>query len=153
MIETPMPRTARDVLPDDIRNLVMQFVPYPEFHECVTVCPTTDEFPVVVDNMLRDDRRRIKNVCMLIVHGNFDTLTLQASRALGRLVRVGSLRGLTLKFIVNTTDVWRGILPCIHRLAYLELGCSSWSECGDVIPDIAAELLSLCGSKSLSKRS
>lgn len=82
-----MQRTARDVLPDDLRSLVMRFVPYPESEEWVTVFPAADDFPTIVDDMIRDDRRRVRNVYMLIVHGNLDTLPLRASRALGRLVQ------------------------------------------------------------------
>jgi hypothetical protein len=114
-------RTADDLLPPDLRRLILEFVPFPDFLESRDVDIHATDFPVVVDNMLRADRGRQSNVYTLrLVSKNimtFERMKLEHERALKRLlVGLSCLKDLEVCCGYHTPQLWNGIMLAMLRL-------------------------------------
>lgn len=104
-------RTADDLLPPDLRRLILKFVPYPDCLESRNVDIHATYFPVVVDNMLRDDRGRQSNVYTLRLESKnimtTECISPENEQALKRLlVGLSCLKDLEVFFgISHTSDM------------------------------------------------
>jgi hypothetical protein len=116
-------RTADNLLPPELRRLILEFVPYPDRQDSRVDIHAAD-FPFVTDAMLRADRGRHSNVHTLCLVSTYafaiEPMSPENERSLERLLGgLRSLRKLDVYCGYYTPQLWNRILCVLQRLEVL----------------------------------